>query len=139
MMTLDDAKKLQIGDHIQLDRNGQEFEITGIAPQVATNKIRLHLVTQEGEHTFIDESRLHLVSKVEHQTGDPDPLKALTESQHETVDAATAELTDEAVRGPIDEKQPAEEAPVEEPAAIEEKVVEEPELAKPEKKSRKKG
>ncbi len=112
-MTYEEASQLTIGDQIELDRNGQRFTIHSIPPHPA-KKLVLILDGEDGVKTYIDETRLHLVSRagtnwkpaaVEPQLPSVDTMvKAL----RETVEDATVDLT-EPEEGPSTDAEPARE------------------------------
>ena len=116
-MTYEEATNLTIGDRIQLDKTSQVFNVTGVPPHLP-GKIMILVETEDGTRTFLDEKRLHLVSKVNQL----ETLRSnLQEALEETVSSATTDLT-------LDEEATQ--------ARIEDHFTEEPALTKPARKPR---
>ena len=134
-MTLDEAGTLKVGDELEVDKTGQFFTITGIPPHTP-NKITFLLVSENQQGTFIDETRLHLVSRAgtnykraepenDLVRGEPDetasdvpanfPVDELTAALHVSAEDAVTDLTArepeeaaelEAAKPPKEEKKP---------------------------------
>ncbi len=142
MLTLEQAKNLNIGDQVVVTRTKEVWSVTGIAPVDSVKKVKILINKGGAIDSYFDESRLHLFDLYETPSA-PSNLPSAQEAADQlrpAMEASYKEFVEQKDLQAAVEESAAEdqhEIPADEiPGRIEDEFIKEPELQKPERKAR---